>query len=111
MILAKEGSDWVARSVSALEGTAVIRFRGTGGRSQGSPAIAGTATGFQIDTGFDLDRPHGLRVFIDGTASIEGATSVGFYTFGKMTGTFRFVSDNGQTGDCTVVAWSIQPVG
>jgi hypothetical protein len=42
---------------------------------------------------------------------IEGSTSVGFFTHGTMTGSFRFVSDTGQTANCTVVSWSLQPVG
>lgn len=109
MLLAKEGADWVARSVSPEDGDAVIRFRGTGGGLIGKPTLAGTATGFQRYTGFGPRPPDVVRLIIDGTAVIDGVSDFGLFTYGKMTGSFRFVDDKGNTGNCTVVAWDLQP--
>lgn len=109
MTVSKEGSDWVLRSVSPEQGNAVIRFHSTGAFEALRPVFAGTATGFQVYTGFNTQRPEALRLFIDGTAIVDGSTAAGFFALGRMTGVFRFVDDQGNTGSCAAVAWDFQP--
>jgi hypothetical protein len=110
LILSNEGTDWVARSLSPEQGSLEIRFHSSGGFVFSQPALAGTATGSQLDT--ESGQAHaGVRFIIDGTASVEGSTlNFIFYALGRMTGTLRFVDDKGQTGNCTAVAWDLQPV-
>jgi hypothetical protein len=111
LILTKEGSDWVARSSAPEQGSLVIRFHSSGGFVFSQPALTGTATGFQLYTGSGQERGGPVRFIIDGTASVEGSTAdFSFYALGRMTGAFRFVDDQGQTGNCTAVAWDLQPV-
>ncbi len=109
LMLSKEGSDWVARSLSPEQGSLAIRFHSSGGFVFSHPALTGTATGLQLFTGDSQVGARAVRLIIDGTASVEGSTANGFYTHGRMTGTFRFVDDQGQTGNCTAVAWDLQP--
>jgi hypothetical protein len=110
LTLSKEGADWIARSISSEQGSLVIRFHSSGGFVFSQPGLAGTATGFQLNTGYGQAPGGVVRFIIDGTASVEGSTNNGFYTLGRLTGSFRFVDDQGQTGNCTAVAWDLQPV-
>ncbi len=107
--LAKEGSAWVARSLSSDQGSFALTFRATGVTDIFGSYVAGTASGFQIDTGYPSTVAHGLRMFIDGTASVTGAFATQSFVMGRMTGAFRFVDAQGNTGNCNAVYWDMQP--
>jgi len=110
--LAKEGNDWVARSLSQEQGNLVISFRSNGVTDVVGAHVTGVATGSQVDTGYPgIASAHGIRMFIDGTAEVSGSVPLSWsFLTGRMVGTFRFVDDQGKTGTCTAVYWDLQPI-
>jgi len=69
---------------------------------------------FALDTGTTTSRGSAVegtavKLFIDGTATVDAVVEFSGYTSGKVHGTFRFVDTaNGSTGNCTALTWSIQ---
>jgi hypothetical protein len=110
LVLAKEGSEWVARSIPTGDGDLAIHFRSNGGQSNLRPVLTGTAVGSQRHTGDAFTPPQDVRLVVDGIATLEGVSDISFFTYGKMTGNFRFADALGNASTCTVVQWTIQPV-
>lgn len=110
LVLSQDGQDWVARSGKSADGDIAIRFHGTGATNSRGSLVEGSATGSQVDTGYpSIDVPHGVRLFIDGTATVDAVVEVSGYTSGTVRGTFRYVDTNdGSTGNCSALTWSIQ---
>lgn len=113
VLLAREGGDWVARSVPTM-GSLELRLRGNGTSARGH-LVEGTISGMALDMGL-------MGVIRDVRVSVASSSSGGFATFdgetaspssslvvGKVTGAVRFSDSQGQSSTCAAIQWSMQP--
>jgi hypothetical protein len=110
--LAREGNEWVARSIEP-HGDLEIRLRETG--QGGDVMLQGSGRGLAVEA--NVFAPvRDVRVSLAGatdrdSAEMEGATrsSTSAFVSGRIAGTIRFSDSQGATGTCSAIQWTMQP--
>lgn len=103
--VSRQGADWIIRDDAARPDRLELRFKATGGVSNGGDSFVGTATGSAKDAG---DPPASPPVDVEMTiaanpvASLSGEVTTAI-TQGKISGAIQFRDSSGNMGSCSVV--------
>jgi hypothetical protein len=111
--LAREGQEWVARSVGGM-GDLEIRLREVG-QTAGGITIQGSAQGLALEANIH-NVPRDVRARLNGatdseSAQVEGssASPASALVGGRIAGTISFSDSQGSTATCPAVQWTMQP--
>ena len=111
--LAREGQEWVARSVGGM-GDLEIRLREVG-QTAGGITIQGSARGLALEANIH-NVPRDVRARLNGatdteSAQVEGssASPASAFVGGRIAGAISFSDSQGSTATCPAVQWTMQP--
>lgn len=93
-----------------MVGNLELLFHATGRTLMGT-AIEGTVRGSGNDVPDAVRVATGVRVAFAGLAHVEGTAAIGVsYILGHVRGAITFADEEGATGSCSAVLWSLQPI-